>query len=158
MDHPTNKLIIIIQQIFSSERPVYDLEAVHILQGSLLIWSPVSPRSLWWYWTCSEGQLYLGGRWNSYTLNCSTPEKSSDEQNVTLINTRQDDNVNFVHITMYTAKWHFYAYDKFMRVCQNGPFNKFIFIHSSAYESNVLVYMWPSMRKPSIMCWQQILS
>ena len=36
-DHPTNKLIIIIQQIFSFERPVYDLEAVHILQDSLLI-------------------------------------------------------------------------------------------------------------------------
>ena len=122
MDHPTNKLIIIIQQIFSSERPVYDLEAVHILQGSLLIQWRVSPRSLWWYWTCSEGQLYLGGRWNSYTLNCSTPEKIKWQ---TLINTRQDDNVNFVHI-WYILQSDIFMHDKFMRVCQNGPFNKFM--------------------------------
>ena len=39
------------------------------------------------------------------------------------------------YIVLYTIKRHFYARDKFMRICQNGSLDKFmrfLFMHSSA--------------------------
>ena len=143
MDHPTNKLIIITNFQFW-KTSLWSRGNVHpagFSVNTVASFPPFTVMVLNLQWGASllgrEVKLLhseLLNSWKNQVMNKTWQ---------TLITTWQDNNVNFVHIWCTLQSDIFYACDKFMRDCQNGPLNKFmrfLFMHSSAYESNVLVW------------------